>query len=169
MTRAEADAWVADSVYPTSVFHVTTIEAAITIRRRGFDLSRRSDGRAWGDGVYAALDQGTLGHYLRQLGARGVALELRVNVRRVLSLHILNSSRRLPLLQALAQIPDGLARFIDAGLQAPNRATAFTHVVTEAGYDALEIWEDRFTPEVGGNQLVVFDPRRVVVCDGAHT
>lgn len=40
-----------------------------------------------------------------------------------------------------------------------------TRVLVELGYDGLEILKDRFTLAVGGNQIVVFDPRRVVVID----
>jgi hypothetical protein len=161
--RREAAAWVADSVYRQAVYHVTTHEAALAIRRGGFDLGRRAGGRAWGNGVYGTPDQETIELDHRQLGEVGVVLELRVNIRRLLAVRLSRLSRRPPLEQLLAQVPDGLARFVDAGLTAPDRATALTTVVVGAGYDALEIVEERFTPIVGGSQLVVYDPRRVVV------
>jgi hypothetical protein len=163
MSRAEADAWAAGSVYARPVVHVTTFEAAASIQSTGFSLSHRSGGRVWGDGVYAAIDQGTMETYLRLLGDSGCAIELRVNVRRVLSVRISPRIRRPALEQVLAVIPDGLRQFIDARFSAADRAEAFTRVVTGAGYDALEILEDRFTPVVGGSQLVVYDPRRIVV------
>ena len=34
------------------------------------------------------------------------------------------------------------------------------------GYDGLEIVDVGFTPAIGGNQVIVFDPRNVVVVDG---
>lgn len=154
---------MAGSAYQAAVYHVTSIAAANAIRREGFDLSRRAGGRVGGDGVYATPDPAILERYRLQLGGQGVALELRVDVRRVLSVRLSPTSRRPPLAQVLAQIPGGLARFVDAGLLAPDRAAALTDVVVGLGYDALEIVEDRFSAVVGGHQLVVFDPRRVVV------
>ncbi len=163
MSRAEADDWAADSLYAGPVFHVTTLEAATMIRSRGFDLANRAGGRAWGDGIYATFDRPTLEVYTHQLGERGVTLELRVNVRRVLSVRISQGSRRPALEQVLALVPAGLREFIDASLTVSDRSAAFTRVITGAGYDALEIIEDRFTLAVGGSQLVIYDPRRVVV------
>jgi len=124
MTRVEADAWASDSVYQRTVYHVTTAESAVEIRRRGFDLGRRAGGRVWGNGVYAAVDQDTLGRYLQQLGTRGTALELRVGLRSVLSVRVSPLPRRSPLEQVLARLPDGIARLIDASLTSPNRPTA---------------------------------------------
>lgn len=69
--------------------------------------------------------------------------------------------------QVLARHPDGLARLIDARLKAPDYPSAVTLALTELGYDALEIHEDSFTPQVGGNQIVVFAPKQVVVIDEA--
>lgn len=156
-------AWSAGSAYPAAVYHATTVDAAAAIRRRGFDLNRRAGGRAWGNGVYGTPDRSILARYRRQLGTQGIVLELRVAVRRVLTVGLSPVSRRSPLEQMLGQLPEGLARFIDAGLKAPDRATALTSVVVGLGYDALEIVEDRFTSAVGGHQIVVYDPRRVVV------
>jgi hypothetical protein len=163
MTRAEAERWAAGSVFRAPVFHVTTVEAAASIRLHGFDLSRRAGGRAWGNGVYAAVDRATRDRYMEHLGRFGVTLPVRVDVRRVLTIRIGPTSGLPPVMQLLSVVPAGLRRFIDAGLVAPDRATALTRVLLDEGYDAVEIREDRFSASVGGNQVVVFDPRRVVV------
>ena len=94
MTREEAAAWAAGSSFPTPVFHVTTVAAAASIRTHGFDLSYRAGGRIWGNGVYAAIDRSTRQVYLDQLGDLGIALEVRVAVRRVLQVHV-SSTRRV--------------------------------------------------------------------------
>lgn len=164
MTRAEAARWAAGSAYPATVYHVTTVEAAASIRVRGFDLGRRAGGRAWGNGVYAAIDAGTRDRYLSQLGHHGVALVLRVRVARVLSVRIA-STRLSPQRQLLAAIPGGVGRFIELGLVLPDRETVLTRVIREAGYHAVEIRERGFSLPVGGNQLVVFDAERVVIID----
>jgi hypothetical protein len=165
MSSADAERWAAGSAYPAVVFHVTTTETARAIRRLGFDLGYRAGGRAWGNGVYAATDRATCDWYLEQLGRHGVALALRVRVAHLLSMRVRPLSRLSPLRQALAAIPGGVGRFVEFGLSPVDPETAFTHVVLEAGYDAIRIREDRFTRTVGGNQLVVFDPKRIVVID----
>jgi hypothetical protein len=40
---------------------------------------------------------------------------------------------------------------------------AFADVVTGAGHDSILIRQDKLDRAVGGSQLVVFDPRRVVI------
>lgn len=165
MTAEEAEEWAADSAYPAIVYHVTTTEAAAAIRQHGFDLRRRAGGRAWGNGVYAATDQATRDYYLTQLGHYGVVLSLRIRVRRLLSIHINPRARISPHRQLLAAIPGGVGRFIELGLSLPDREAVLTRVVVEAGYDAVEIRERRFTLVVGSNQLVAFDARSIVVVD----
>ena len=165
MTRAQAVRWAAESAFPSPVYHVTTVEAAAAIRVHGFDLGRRAGGRAWGDGVYAAVDEATRDAYLRQLGSHGVALELRVAVNRVLRIRIPFAGGRQPFEYVLAAIPDGLGRLVMARLMTPDPAAALTQVIVQAGYDALEVLEDRFSWAIGGRQLVIFDPKRIVVID----
>lgn len=163
MTTGQAKKWASDSVYPGIIYHVTTVEAAAAIRQVGFDLHRRAGGRAWGDGVYGAIDHLTRDEYLGQLGRKGVALELRVALRRVLHLRIPFGDQRPPFEYVLAAIPEGLSRLVMARLVTASLSAALTHVMADAGYDAVEVVEDRFTRAVGGRQLVVFDPKRVVV------
>jgi hypothetical protein len=133
MTPAEADEWASGTSYPSFVFHVTTMEAVIPIRRSGFDLRRRAGGRAWGDGVYGAIDAATRDHYLRQLGPHGIALTLRVRVRRFLALRVSPRSRLSPQFQALGSIPGGIGRYIELGLILRDPAMTLTRVFVEAG------------------------------------
>ena len=168
MTRTEAEEWCADSAIVIPVHDVTTRTAVVAISQHGFDLSFRAGGRMWGDGVYMTVDAEVRRWYLGQVGDRDIALELRVDVRRVLSVQV-RPSRTLPMFQVLAAIPEGLARFVMATASGRDRAAALTHLLIEAGYDALEILEDPFTPVVGGNQLVVFDPQRIVVVSDDDT
>jgi hypothetical protein len=163
MTRAEAEAWCAGTVYPRPIFHVTSIAAAARIRQAGFDLSYRAGGRIWGNGVYAAIDRATEHHYLQLLGEDGTSLELRVSVRKVLHVRLSTQASAHPLLQFLAHLPAGLRRYLDAMMLLRDQPAALTRILTEEGYDALEIVADRFTPAIGGNQLVVFEPRAIVV------
>jgi hypothetical protein len=165
MTSTEADRWAANSIFPAPVFHVTTEGAAAAIRRTGFDLSERRWGRVWGIGIYAATDAATLDIYRTIAGPNCEVLELRVNVMRILPLRIAASRHRPPLEYLLTRLPDGMGRFVEARLRLTDVAEAIRQVVVAAGYDALEIVEASFTPAVGGNQLVVYDPRSVVVID----
>ncbi len=165
MTIEEAEEWAAAFGLLPPVYHVTTTGAAVGIQRSGFDLGKRAGGRAWGDGVYAAIDAATRDHYLQQLGRHGVASSLRVNVRRFLAIRISSRSRLSPQFQALGLIPGGIGRYIEIGMILRDPAASMTRVFVEAGYDAVEIRETQMTLLVGGNQLVVFDPRRVVVID----
>jgi hypothetical protein len=165
MTSNEADRWAADSVYPASVFHVTTVDAAAAIRQTGFDLSKRRWGRVWGIGIYAATDESTLDIYRTIAEPTCEVLELRVNVTRILPIRIGAARHRTPLEYLLSRLPDGMVRFIEIRLRLTDVADAIRHVVVAAGYDAIEIVEASFTPAIGGNQLVVYDPRSVVVID----
>jgi hypothetical protein len=139
------------------------MEAAVAIRREGFNLGFHAAGRIWGNGVYAAIDRATEHQYLQLLGREGTSLELRVSVRKVLRVRLSDQDSTHPLHQLLANLPAGLRRFLDAMILLRDRPAALTRILTEEGYDAVEIVADRFSPGIGGNQLVVFDPRKVVV------
>ena len=173
MTRAEADAWATGSASPSTVYHATSRDAAASIRRSGFDLSRRRFGRVWGNGIYTTPDPTVASLYAGLYGADGVELALRVRVRRVLRIHLAKQGGLDGAGQVLAAIPDGYARFVQWTIELSRpepaafvRPEALTRTIVQAGYDALEIFELGFSPAAGGTQLVVYDPRRVVVVDG---
>ena len=163
MTRAETEAWCIDSAYRSPIFHATSSDAAARVLRDGFDLSYFAAGRMWGNGVYAAIDVQTAEYYLSHFGGAGMLLELRADVRRVLQVRFTLDSPKRPLFQLLALLPSGLRRFLDATIREPDQPAALTDLYVEEEYDAVEITADRFSPVIGGNQLLILDPRRVVV------
>lgn len=169
MGREEAEQWAEGSAFPAPIYHVTSDVAAASIMENGFDLGRRAGGRAWGDGIYAATDDPTRRAYLNQLGVRGVALELRAHVHAVLTVEIVVRSRIQPFWQLIAAVPDGTVRFLDARGRGDDVPGALKRIITNARYDALEIVEGTFTWQIGGNQLIVFDPRRIVVVSNDQT
>jgi hypothetical protein len=72
-------------------------------------------------------------------------------------------------------IPGGYPRFVDALRELatimPNyyvRPAAITRVFVESGHDALEVVEAGFTTAIGGSQLVIFDPRKVLVVEDSR-
>jgi hypothetical protein len=93
MTEQEAEAWSAHSAYQQPVWHVTTQEAADSIRKEGFKIGNQTNfGREFGGGVYLALDDKTRQFYeklLRDFGkGTPVTLEGRVNVKKILKLDL---------------------------------------------------------------------------------
>jgi len=172
LSRAAAEAWGAHSVYPEPVYHATTADTAAIIRQEGFNLDRQRFGRFWGNGVYGTTDSAIAARYAAALGSGAQVLELRLNVRRVLSVHLSQRHPASAIEQVLAPIPNGFARYVEIGealrtgrSAVDPRAEALTRLMREAGYDVLEIVEPGFTPAVGGAQVVIFDPRMVVVID----
>jgi len=129
-------------------------------RIRSLVLRRRAN---VGNGVYAAIDVQTAEYYLSHFGGAGMLLELRADVRRVLQVRFTLDSPKRPLFQLLALLPSGLRRFLDATIREPDQPAALTDLYVEEEYDAVEITADRFSPVIGGNQLLILDPRRVVV------
>lgn len=168
MTRREADRWSRDSAYRAPVYHATSPHSARAIHREGFSLGLHRLGRLWGNGVYAATDDQTIRYYMQDLVRRGdqvELLELRVNVRRVLTIWIDASSRHSPFDQAIRQLPGGFGDYLLHFVGTRDRALAMTRQIRSAGYDAFEVREDAPTAAVGGNQLLVFDPRQVTIVD----
>ena len=177
MSRAEASVWSAVSVRITPYFHVTSVDAASRIRREGFQLddptlTLRGFGRFWGVGVYATPDPDVAARYVSFRGADNYVLELRVDVRRVLTVRLSRPIVSHAMELIFDQVPNGLARYLKIGRaikserpEADIRAEALTRLLRETGYDCLEIVELGFTPTIGGLQVVVFDPRNVVIVD----
>ena len=173
MSRADAERWARRSAYTAPLYHATSSDSAAAIRGTGFDLTIRRFGRYFGDGVYATPDLEIAQLYGALHGERTAILELRVNVRRMLQVSLVTSSRVGVVEQVVASVPDGFARFVDAlrdlSVLMPNaylRPAALTRVLVDSGYDALEVAESGFTPGVGGTQVIIYDPRRVVVVEG---
>lgn len=155
------------------VYHATSRDAAATIRQEGFDLAHRRFGRVWGNGVYATSERSVSSAYAGLYGTDGVELELRIGVSRVARVQLTRAGGRDAVGQVLPAIPDGYARFVELSIELSRlnpgfyvRPEALTRTIVEAGYDALEIVEVGFTPAIGGTQIVVYDPRKVVVVEG---
>jgi len=148
MTREQADAWAAQSAYRDPVFHGTVSnEASAGIRESGFDLSRVTNGRAYGDGVYTAVNREEAALYANDDNL----LEIRVNVRNV---KIANWNEWADIYKEAAELDleTALSMGIEPGEAMPGTITK--HLISQ-GYDAL-----LFT---GQEYLIVFDPKNVVV------
>ena len=173
MSRTEADAWAAGSAFTEPVFHVTASVSAAAIRRVGFDLGYLQFGRAFGDGVYMTPSSLVASRYERMFRNSGVAaeiLELRIDLRHLLTVHQPSGSGTDVVTRILNAIPAGLSRYVEqivrltpTGLDAVAQARALSLVVSAAGYDALHVIDEGFTPRIGGTQIVVWDPKRIVV------
>jgi hypothetical protein len=170
MPRTAADRWARGSTFAGALYHATYESAAFHIRREGFDLARRSLGRAWGNGVYCSPDPQVAAYYARVYGSAATILELRVRIRSMLHLEPLFSDRLDLIRQALVLIPGAYPRFVELSIELSRilpsalvSAEAFSKVLVETGYDALEVVEVGISSLIGGTQIVVYDPRRIVV------
>ncbi len=182
MTTKEADIWSQGSKLPDAYYHGTTVDAATSIKQGGFDLSRMTNGRSFGDGVYMA-NKDMAGQYA--IGDAGSSvLKLKVNVQnpatyteffegpdpsnwgRVETITDALTAKKTELEGRLANpnIDPKLAQTIAKTLQQPKyldpQGYAQTQVMEEAGYDSLIV--DNMP---GSNFVVVFDPKNVTVVD----
>lgn len=163
MPRTEAERWASRSVFRRPVFHATTPTAAEAIQRSGFDLSHRAFGRSLVDGIYATWDVSILSTYLTLHGEDAVALELKVDLGRVLTATVSERTRDHPIIQVVRHVPGGVAKFVLESLRSGPPQDALLEVLRREGYDAVEVVERGFSPRVDGSQLVVFDHQRIVV------
>lgn len=194
MSRANAEAWAADSVIDFDVYHVTTNqENADSIKSRksqGFDLGRRGFGRIWGDGVYAATSMAH-GKKWVNLMEEGTTfdpnmLKLKINIKRplIVNLEDWDHDQRASSFFYRAEMIDkgdkGFMRLFEKhyrtslreavkgmlGLETDPMAVGLTKAAQEMGYDSIYIEDlDEFNLSTGGQQIVVFDPTKVVVID----
>ena len=173
MPRAEAARWVLGSIYRPSVFHATSREAAEAIRREGFDLRRRTFGRIWGIGVYATPERTVAEAYRAAVsGGDPVIVELAIRVRRILAVEAQPGDKRPDFLnRILDSMEDGRNRWFHEMVNQRLRgeteaaAVALRLAVQAAGYDALEVRELEMSAEIGGTQLVIYEPSNVVVIE----
>ena len=139
MTREQADEWAKSSVFSDPVYHGTTNQDAMqNIIDNGFDLSRITNGRTQGNGVYAATDR----EATRRYAPDDNILELRANVENVLEVNYVD----------VVTIKNRAIDEIGSGVSA---ADAMTQYLEGQGYDAMHI--------TGLDYLVVFDPKNVTV------
>jgi hypothetical protein len=163
MSRDEAERWAADSKINQDTYHLTPgIANARSIMANGFDLSRQKFGRMWGDGVYVGVDEETAEIYKRWIGPGARKLTIRMNVNNPFVYEpTFSGFNNADIIASALDIPQREAQRIWA-----NRgAKALNDILAEAGYDALHV---KALPHIagsaaGGNQIIVFDPRKVVV------
>ena len=176
MTEEEALRWAENSAWKAPVFHVALQEDLAGLEREGFDLQRGEFGRQWGDGVYAGLDRNVETEYTQRkenyFQKPTVQLELRVNIKNPLVVNF--SGRNDATDEDISNLlPGGNDRFWEIhdrlsaeGVDPRNLITkAFTEHLKEAGHDALIIIQEPFDIKVGGSQIVVLDPKNVVVVE----
>jgi len=137
MTAEQADAWSSQSTMKSTLFHGTSETGVESIPRDGFDLSLKSNGKFFGNGVYLAENQGLAQTYADF--AEGDVLMTRINVRKVL--HItedVNWDNESGTLGAFAHVSPNGSRLIEI---------------------ANEIQEERFALEKRRDE--VFDIKRI--------
>ncbi len=169
MSKPEAEKAVADSALKDTFYHATTPEAAAAISKDGFTSTGKKYGKVFGDGVYLATDAPTTDRYAKQVGAGASVVEVKVNVKNPfvvkmedLSDGFLDIAKRLP--GGEAAFRKAQEKMVKDGVSHDDsRGKAIAAMLQDAGYDALKI---EASPDahhnVGGSQLVVFDPKNVV-------
>lgn len=185
MSLSNARKWAADSAYKTVTAHITSPVAAQAIRSAGFDLSKAgSVGNVFGIGVYSALNKATQDFYKEELGMP-TSLRTMANVKKVLTLDFSKQAYigNMQKDDIGALLPGGSKAFdqmvaqvkaekqgkswdelVQHGLDNNTEAIALGRQVQAAGYDALLIKDKpSITQHVGGDQLLVYDPKQVVV------
>lgn len=149
MTRAQAEKWAKGSKIPGPLYHMTSEEAASSIRRDGFDINRSQTNQYYGRGVYLAQPGSESGFY------GNTKLETRVRVKKpytYLSDDPPLTSSRGPLGREIDEV-----RSLDPSLP---RKDALTHVLKKNGFDSVIGLED------GDHIVVVLDPKNIAIVEG---
>lgn len=158
MSRADAELWAANSVYKGDTYHVTPgVANERSIKANGFDLSKKKFGRIWGDGVYVGTDQGAAKQYQRWTGKGARTLKIMTDVRNPAIFDARGGSfTQEDVLRGVLNLDRATARRMWSKANGD-----LTGLLRQNGYDALEL--RNVTEAAGGNQMVVFDPKKVVV------
>jgi hypothetical protein len=218
LSRSDAEKWAKDSVYKDDVFHVTSKDAAASIKTNGFrEASGQSFGASWGNGTYLSLDSETNAYY-RSMIINPETLTLKVNIKNPVKFDARNVGdieegaraiagqigkleeydKKRSALDALNKQIEQKAtdvlgkplkinqkprdesydafekRFEESrqkriaflreqGAHEYPHADALTEVVKDAGHDAIIITDGEFRPEIGGNQMVIFNPKNIKI------
>jgi hypothetical protein len=162
MSREQAERWTKGSQYQGDVYHITKgVANERSIAANGFDLSKKKFGRMWGDGVYVGTDAETAEMYKDWTGPGARKLAIRTDVRNMLTFVIDRGD-----LNEVDIIVQGLGidKRTASNLWSKTRreGDGLTKILSGAGYDALQI-VDKLEQAAGGNQIVIFDPKKVVV------
>jgi SPP1 gp7 family putative phage head morphogenesis protein len=163
MSREQAERWVSNSAYKDDVYHVTKgVANERSIAANGFDLSKRNFGRMWGDGVYVGTDDETAELYRSWTGPGARKLTIKTNVENPFRFVISNPQLDdVDIISQALNIPRREAQSMWES-RIGSKSEELTRLLSNAGYDALEIVES-FESAAGGNQIVIFDPRKVTV------
>jgi len=172
MSRQDAEQWIKDSAYKNDTYHITPgVANERSIRRNGFDLTKSKFGRMWGDGVYVGVDQETADVYRQWTGRSARKLTIKLNVQNPFVYEeVYNNFKQADVLLSAQKLNSN----VQANRIAANdliREKGLSGALADLGYDALHIIPKSSgipgagITRVGGNQIVVFDPRKVVVID----
>lgn len=165
MPRAKAEQWVRGSALPDDFYHVTTnAKAARSIEQGGFDLGHEGFGRQWGEGVYVGPDQAAVDLYKGWTGPSAETLTLKVNSINPAIYDASTGPKDFDIYDVLARIMDSTTDEADRLLNpVGKRYRTLDQVLGENGYDALVLRNVPGASEAGGNQIIVFDPKKVTV------
>jgi len=186
MPAAKAEAWARGTARPGVWMHATHARGLRTLYRDGFDLGApEAFGRAWGDAVYLCRDRRTVAHYgamIADVDARGwAAVEVVVRLDRVVALPVARFCDGASVLGVdhFARIAwhcgcfDSYARLLEMTRRRSRLCEseaafyAIGWALQDAGVDAIEV-DESAGPMPGWHadvQLVVFDPRRIVLIE----
>ena len=162
MSRADAELWAKDSAVKVDTYHVTTgVKNERSIAENGFDLSRTKFGRMWGDGVYVGTDEATAAQYRGWTGPAARTMKIKVDVRNPA---IFNAAGRTFGPKDVVSEILGIDKDAAGALMYDKKTKSLidmSTVLKNNGFDALDI--RGANNAAGGNQMVIFDPKKVVV------
>ena len=146
MTREEADAWAADSVYKESLYHGTSSDGMMQIPQEGFDLDRIATGRAYGSGVYTGTTYNTAAGFT----SPNNVLELKANVQNPF-IHPGTSFEKVEkdAMNWYSSLPN------DKQLAGQYYGNVSTFYLQNLGYDSISIPDFKY--------FIVFDPKDITV------
>lgn len=99
MTSEQAETWSSESAMREPLFHGTSQEGIESIPLEGFDLSRKSNGKFFGNGAYLSESSSIAQTYAESAG--GDVLTMRVNVHNVV--HVKNEINGADVIGSLAE------------------------------------------------------------------
>jgi len=157
MTAAESSQWFKNSKLKDTYIHGTTEESVESIKKNGFDLSKKRYGRAYGDGVYMSSEEEVRKKGLSYGSSR---LRIRINVKNPLidmdgSIMNTNSS--------LANEMDAYAKKHKIDIYAKENDTVAYKKNVVSVYLKKKGYDSVVTEEEGAQVVVVFNPKNVTV------
>jgi hypothetical protein len=166
MARATAERWAANSAFKDDVYHITPgVANERSIKANGFNLDAQKFGRMWGDGVYVGADQNTADVYRQWTGRSARTLAIKLNIEKpFVYREVYSNFKQADIVMEALGLSDSSANRVRAVALIRDNANGLSGVLSDLGYDALHIVpKDSNVSRVGGNQLVIFDPKKVVV------